>query len=97
MHLHPARAGRRPDGLRVSARALEPSAGEPGAIGAKAGPRSHAHAPQSVEKVLISVMSMLCEPNPESGANLDACKMWREDRPRFEEIVRAQVRASLGL
>lgn len=27
---------------------------------------------QSVEKILISVMSMLAEPNDESGANIDA-------------------------
>jgi len=28
---------------------------------------------QSVEKILLSVMSMLAEPNDESGANIDAC------------------------
>jgi ubiquitin-conjugating enzyme E2 G2 len=33
---------------------------------------------QSVEKVLLSVMSMLAEPNCESPANVDAAKMWRE-------------------
>ena len=27
---------------------------------------------QSVEKILLSVISMLAEPNPESGANVDA-------------------------
>ena len=32
---------------------------------------------QSVEKVLISVMSMLAEPNIESPANVDAAKMFR--------------------
>jgi ubiquitin-conjugating enzyme E2 G2 len=26
-----------------------------------------------VEKILLSVMSMLAEPNDESGANIDAC------------------------
>lgn len=52
---------------------------------------------QSVEKILLSVMSMLAEPNPESGANIDACKLWRENRAVFTEKVRAQIRASLGL
>lgn len=52
---------------------------------------------QSVEKILISVMSMIAEPNDESPANIDAAKMWRERRPEFEERVRRDVRRSLGL
>ena len=32
---------------------------------------------QSIEKILISVVSMLAEPNDESPANVDAAKMWR--------------------
>lgn len=52
---------------------------------------------QSVEKILISVMSMLAEPNDESGANIDASKMWRDDREQFEKIVRQNVRDTLGL
>ncbi len=38
---------------------------------------------QSVEKVLLSVISMLAEPNTESPANVEAAKMWREDREAF--------------
>ncbi|KAI8868772.1 ubiquitin conjugating enzyme Ube2g2 [Ramicandelaber brevisporus] len=52
---------------------------------------------QSVEKILLSVMSMIAEPNDESGANIDACKIWRTDRERFNEIVHGTVRKSLGL
>ena len=52
---------------------------------------------QSVEKVLLSVISMLAEPNDESPANIDAAKQWREDRPAFEAAVRRNVRVSLGL
>lgn len=52
---------------------------------------------QSVEKILISVMSMLAEPNDESPANVDAAKMWRERRKEFESRVRLGVRRSLGL
>lgn len=51
---------------------------------------------QSVEKVLLSVISMLAEPNDESGANVDAAKMWRQDRPRFNAIADRLVRKSLG-
>jgi ubiquitin-conjugating enzyme E2 G2 len=50
-----------------------------------------------VEKILISVMSMLAEPNDESPANVDAARMWREKRADYEKIVRQNVRKSLGL
>ncbi|KAJ3086162.1 Ubiquitin-conjugating enzyme E2 G2, partial [Quaeritorhiza haematococci] len=43
---------------------------------------------QSVEKILLSVVSMLAEPNDESGANVEASKMWRTDRAKFDQIVR---------
>ncbi|KAG8813758.1 Ubiquitin-conjugating enzyme E2 7 [Serendipita sp. 401] len=36
---------------------------------------------QSVEKVILSVISMLAEPNLESGANIDCCKLYRENKP----------------
>ncbi|OBZ88683.1 Ubiquitin-conjugating enzyme E2 [Choanephora cucurbitarum] len=52
---------------------------------------------QSVEKILLSVVSMLAEPNDESGANIDACKIWRTDRERYDEIVRENARKTLGL
>jgi ubiquitin-conjugating enzyme E2 G2 len=52
---------------------------------------------QSVEKILISVVSMLAEPNIESPANVDAAKMWRDDRKQFNEKVKQQVVASLKL
>lgn len=52
---------------------------------------------QSVEKILLSVVSMLAEPNDESAANVDAAKMWREERDKFKEIAEKHVRKSLGL
>nr|XP_006125581.1 ubiquitin-conjugating enzyme E2 G2 [Pelodiscus sinensis] len=52
---------------------------------------------QSVEKILLSVVSMLAEPNDESGANVDASKMWREDRDQFSRIAKQLVQKSLGL
>ncbi|TRY72017.1 hypothetical protein TCAL_09606 [Tigriopus californicus] len=50
---------------------------------------------QSVEKVLLSVMSMLAEPNTESPANVDAAKMWRENREDFKKIAHKHVRMTL--
>jgi ubiquitin-conjugating enzyme E2 G2 len=52
---------------------------------------------QSVEKILISVMSMLAEPNDESPANVEAAKMWRERRDEYEKTVRDGVLRMLGL
>lgn len=52
---------------------------------------------QSVEKILISVMSMIAEPNDESPANVDAARMWRERKKEYEARVRADVKRSLGL
>jgi len=52
---------------------------------------------QSVEKILLSVVSMLAEPNDESSANVDAAKMWRDDRRAFERQARVLVRQTLQL
>ncbi|KAJ3486418.1 hypothetical protein NLI96_g4259 [Meripilus lineatus] len=52
---------------------------------------------QSVEKVILSVISMLAEPNLESGANIDCCKLYRDNKPEYERIVRQSVREQLGL
>ncbi|CAH8655996.1 unnamed protein product [Dicrocoelium dendriticum] len=52
---------------------------------------------QSVEKILLSVVSMLAEPNDESAANVDAAKTWREDKRRFNKLALRSVRLSLGL
>ena len=50
-----------------------------------------------MEKILISVMSMLAEPNDESPANVEAAKMWREKRSEYEDRVKRGVRRDLGL
>ncbi|XP_045599516.1 ubiquitin-conjugating enzyme E2 G2 isoform X1 [Procambarus clarkii] len=52
---------------------------------------------QSVEKILLSVVSMLAEPNDESSANVDAAKMWRDDREQFNKIAERLVRKTLNL
>lgn len=52
---------------------------------------------QSVEKILISVMSLLAEPNDESPANIEAAKMWRDRRDEYEKTVRKYMKQSLGI
>lgn len=37
------------------------------------------------------------EPNDESGANIDAAKMWRDNRAEFDRIASRIVRKSLNI
>ncbi|KAJ2660878.1 Ubiquitin-conjugating enzyme E2 14 [Coemansia sp. RSA 1200] len=50
---------------------------------------------QTVETILVSIISMLSEPNPDSPANVDAAKLWREDRKAYRKEVRRCVEKSL--
>jgi len=52
---------------------------------------------QSIEKILLSVMSMIAEPNTESPANVDAAKMWRENKLEFKKRANLSVRKSLDM
>mmetsp|Transcript_21849 Transcript_21849/g.31713 ORF Transcript_21849/g.31713 Transcript_21849/m.31713 type:complete len:168 (-) Transcript_21849:288-791(-) len=47
-----------------------------------------------VEAIIMSVISMLSDPNDESPANIDAAVMWRNDRREFKRRVRQVVRKS---
>jgi len=48
----------------------------------------------TVETILISVISMLADPNDESPANVDAAKEWREQPAEFKRKVARCVRKS---
>ncbi|KAH0952811.1 hypothetical protein HN011_000411 [Eciton burchellii] len=48
----------------------------------------------TVETILISVISMLADPNDESPANVDAAKEWRESYTEFKRKVARCVRKS---
>ncbi|KNC48426.1 ubiquitin carrier protein [Thecamonas trahens ATCC 50062] len=52
---------------------------------------------QSVLSIVLSVLSMLADPNDESPANVDAAVEWRDNRPAFRARVKAHIEASLGL
>jgi ubiquitin-protein ligase len=41
----------------------------------------------SVDSILISIISVLCEPNLESPANLDAAILWRNDLTSYKKLV----------
>ena len=47
-----------------------------------------------VESIIISVISMLSDPNDFSPANIDAAVMWRNDKAAFKKRVREVVRKS---
>jgi len=51
----------------------------------------------TVETIIMSVISMLSEPNDESPANIDAAKDWRENREDFRKKVAKCVRKSQEL
>jgi ubiquitin-conjugating enzyme E2 G1 len=48
----------------------------------------------TVESILISVISMISSPNPDSPANVDAAKIFREDPATFRKEVARCVRRS---
>ncbi|OMJ25440.1 Ubiquitin-conjugating enzyme E2 7 [Smittium culicis] len=50
---------------------------------------------QTVESIMVSVISMLSSPNDESPANIDAAKQWRDSYPEFKKRVQKCVRKSL--
>jgi len=41
-----------------------------------------------VESIIVSVISMLSDPNDDSPANIDAAVMWRNDKAAFKRRVR---------
>jgi ubiquitin-protein ligase len=48
-------------------------------------------------QILLSVMSLLAEPNTESPANVDAAKMWRENKADFKKRACQSVRKTLDM
>ena len=49
----------------------------------------------TVHSIMISILLMLTEPNLESPANVDACKLWRNDYDKYKEIIYKFVSLSL--
>ena len=49
---------------------------------------------QTVETIMLSIISMLSSPNDESPANIDAAKQFRDDYPGFRKRVATCVRKS---
>jgi len=49
---------------------------------------------QTPETILLSVISMLSDPNDESPANVEAADLWRNNLPEFKKRVRKCVRDS---
>ncbi|KAK9481071.1 ubiquitin-conjugating enzyme/RWD-like protein [Lipomyces japonicus] len=67
-------------------------AGEDTASGEDAGERWSPA--QNAESVLISILSLLEDPNPDSPANVDASVQWRTNRDEYNLIAKRQVELS---
>lgn len=50
---------------------------------------------QSIEKILLSVISMISDPNADSAANIDAAKMFRDDKESFIKEAKMCSKQSL--
>lgn len=76
-----------------------PSAPSPGPLGkvAGVGEVEGLVLPPSCPSLPGGASACLSEPNDESGANVDASKMWRDDREQFYKIAKQIVQKSLGL
>jgi len=46
---------------------------------------------QSVNTILMSIISMLPEPNFESPANVDASKLWKENYAEYKRIIYTMI------
>jgi len=49
----------------------------------------------TVSSIVLSIISLLSAPNDESSANVEAGKIWREDRGKFQQIVNKCIRNTL--
>ncbi|KAJ3058337.1 hypothetical protein HK102_010555, partial [Quaeritorhiza haematococci] len=49
---------------------------------------------QTVESILLSIVSLLTDPNVSSPANVDAGVLFRNNREQYKAIVKKQVEAS---
>lgn len=49
---------------------------------------------QSVESVLLSIVSLMSDPNCSSPANVDAGKLFREDKEQYNNLILQQVEES---
>src|SRR4051812_12175916 len=46
-------------------------------------------------KVVLSVCSLLSDPNPDDPINLEAAKVLKEDKQRYNNVVRSCIKANI--
>ena len=46
----------------------------------------------TIESIILSIISLLSNPNDESPANIDAGKLWRENKEEYKKKVRDCVK-----
>ena len=66
-------------------------------VSRSANPFSSHITPFFVPIYITPIVLLFLEPNLESGANIDCCKLYRENKAEYERIVRRSIREQLGL
>jgi len=46
---------------------------------------------QNVRTIFLSIISLLNDPNPDSAANVDAAKLWRDNKKAYYDKVRSDM------
>lgn len=46
----------------------------------------------NIRTVFISIISLLSDPNPESAANIDAAKLWRDNREAYNKRIKDEMK-----
>ena len=49
----------------------------------------------TINSILLSIISLLFDPNDESPANIEAAKLWREDKTLYQKQVNKDIRKTL--
>ena len=49
----------------------------------------------TINSILLSIISLFFDPNDESPANVEAAKLWREDKKLYQKEVNKNIRKSL--
>jgi ubiquitin-protein ligase len=46
----------------------------------------------NIRTVFISIISLLSDPNPDSAANIDAAKLWRDNREAYNQRIKNEMK-----
>jgi len=97
LHLNPSHAGRRSHNVWICLWAMEPRSERWKSHLERDFNVSRSAKPFSMPIYVTPILLLFLEPNLESGANIDCCKLYRENKAEYERIVRRSIKEQLGL